>query len=113
MPVHPRPDQTGKRSNTGQFFIGLILIQYVGFKWGLLPFIGRGGPVWAGGLPNLILPAVTLGSVLIGPIARLTRTAVLEVLGADYVRTERAKGCVRLPSSCVTHYAMRSSRWSR
>ena len=54
--------------------------------------IGRSGPVWAGGLPNLVLPAVTLGSVLIGPIARLTRTAVLEVLGADFVRTARAKG---------------------
>ena len=74
------------------FFIGLILVQYVGFKWGLLPFTGRSGPVWAGGLPNLVLPAVTLGSVLIGPIARLTRAALLEVLGADYVRTARAKG---------------------
>src|SRR5262249_61232523 len=41
------------------FFIGLVLIQYVGFKWNLLPFIGRTGPVWAGGFPNLILPAVT------------------------------------------------------
>ena len=74
------------------FFIGLILIQYVGFKWGMLPFTGRVGPVWAGGLPNLVLPAVTLGSVLIGPIARITRAAVLEVLGADFVRTARAKG---------------------
>jgi ABC-type dipeptide/oligopeptide/nickel transport system permease component len=74
------------------FFIGLILIQYVGFKWGLLPFTGREGPVWEGGLPNMILPAVTLGGTLIGPIARLTRTAVLEVLGADFVRTARAKG---------------------
>jgi ABC-type dipeptide/oligopeptide/nickel transport system permease component len=74
------------------FFIGLLLIQYVGFKWGLLPFTGRTGPVWDGGLPSLILPCLTLGSVLIGPIARLTRTAVLEVLGADFVRTARAKG---------------------
>ena len=74
------------------FFIGLLLIQYVGFKWDLLPFTGRTGPVWDGGLPALILPALTLGSVLIGPIARITRTAVLEVLGADYVRTARAKG---------------------
>ncbi len=74
------------------FFIGLLLIQYVGFKWDLLPFTGRTGPVWDGGLPSLILPCLTLGSVLIGPIARLTRTAVLEVLGADFVRTARAKG---------------------
>ena len=39
------------------FFIGLILIQYVGFSWALLPFTGRTGPVWDGGLPSLILPA--------------------------------------------------------
>jgi len=61
------------------FFIGLILIQYVGFKWALLPFTGRTGPVWDGGLPSLILPALTLGAVLIGPIARLTRTATIPV----------------------------------
>ena len=74
------------------FFIGLILIQYVGYHWDLLPFVGRNGPVWGGGLSSLMLPALTLGSVLIGPIARITRTAVLEVLGADFVRTARAKG---------------------
>ena len=44
------------------FFIGLLLIQYVGYKWALLPFTGRAGPMWDGGLPSLILPAVTLGA---------------------------------------------------
>jgi len=89
------------------FFIGLMLIQYVGYKWGLLPFIGRAGPVWAGGLPNLVLPALTLGSVLIGPIARLTRTAVLEVLGADFVRTARAKGLRE--RAVIIHHALRNA----
>lgn len=89
------------------FFIGLILIQYVGFKWGLLPFTGREGPVWDGGLPNMILPAVTLGGTLIGPIARLTRTAVLEVLGADFVRTARAKGLRE--SRVVLYHALRNA----
>ncbi|MSO99770.1 MAG: ABC transporter permease [Acetobacteraceae bacterium] len=89
------------------FFIGLILIQYVGFKWGLLPFTGREGPIWAGGLPNMILPAVTLGAVLIGPIARMTRTAVLEVLGADFVRTARAKGLRE--STVVISHALRNA----
>jgi len=89
------------------FFIGLLLIQYVGFKWGLLPFIGRGGPIWAGGLPNLILPSLTLGAVLIGPIARLTRTAVLEVLGADFVRTARAKGLTE--RVVIVHHALRNA----
>ena len=89
------------------FFIGLVLIQFIGFKWDLLPFIGRAGPVWAGGLPNLILPALTLGAVLIGPIARLTRTAVLEVLGADFVRTARAKGLRE--RVVIVHHALRNA----
>ena len=89
------------------FFIGLLLIQYVGFKWDMLPFTGRTGPVWDGGLPSLILPALTLGSVLIGPIARITRTAVLEVLGADFVRTARAKGLRE--SVVIVHHALRNA----
>ena len=89
------------------FFIGLILIQYVGFRWALLPFTGRTGPVWDGGLPSLILPALTLGLVLIGPIARLTRTAVLEVLGADFVRTARAKGLRE--TAVIVHHALRNA----
>ncbi len=93
--------------STPVFFVGLILIQYVGFKWALLPFTGRTGPVWDGGLPSLILPALTLGAVLIGPISRLTRTAVLEVLGADFVRTARAKGLRE--SVVIVHHALRNA----
>jgi len=90
------------------FFIGLILIQYVGYKWAMLPFTGRAGPVWAsGGLASLALPAITLGAVLIGPIARLTRTAVLEVLGADFVRTARAKGLRE--TVVIVHHALRNA----
>ena len=65
------------------------------------------GPVWDGGLPSLILPALTLGAVLIGPIARLTRTAVLEVLGADFVRTARAKGLRE--TVVIVHHALRNA----
>jgi len=89
------------------FFVGLILMQYVGYKWDLLPFTGRTGPIWDGGLPGLILPSLTLGSVLIGPIARLTRTAVLEVLGADFVRTARAKGLKEWV--VIVHHALRNA----
>ena len=89
------------------FFIGLLLIQFVGFKWALLPFTGRSGPVWDGGLANLVLPAVTLGSVLIGPISRITRASVLEVLGADYVRTARAKGLRE--SVVIVRHALRNA----
>jgi len=75
------------------FFLGLILIWFVGFQWQLLPFTGRGGPIWSiEGLRALALPALTLGGVFVGPVARMTRTAVLDVLGAEHVRTARAKG---------------------
>ncbi|MES2715556.1 MAG: ABC transporter permease [Pseudomonadota bacterium] len=89
------------------FFVGLILMQYVGYKWDLLPFTGRTGPVWDGGFASLILPSLTLGSVLVGPIARITRTAVLEVLGADFVRTARAKGLRE--STVIIHHALRNA----
>ncbi len=89
------------------FFVGLILMQYVGYKWDMLPFTGRTGPVWDGGLASLILPSLTLGSVLVGPIARITRTAVLEVLGADFVRTARAKGLRE--SAVIIHHALRNA----
>ena len=43
-------------------------------------------------LHHLFLPAITLAVVATGVIARLTRTAMLEVLRQDYIRTARAKG---------------------
>lgn len=75
------------------FFLGLVLIWFVGFQWQWLPFTGRGGPLWTlDGIRSIILPAITLGGVFVGPVARMTRTAVLDVLSADHVRTARAKG---------------------
>ena len=75
------------------FFIGLLCIQYLGVVWPLFPFIGRGGPVWTSdGLLSLFLPALSLGAIMIGPVARMTRSSVLEVLKLDHVRTARAKG---------------------
>ncbi len=75
------------------FFLGLVLIWFVGFQWQWLPFTGRGGPLWTlDGIKSIILPAITLGGVFVGPVSRMTRTAVLDVLSADHVRTARAKG---------------------
>ncbi|OLD38109.1 MAG: ABC transporter permease [Candidatus Rokubacteria bacterium 13_1_40CM_2_68_8] len=68
------------------FFIGILLILVVSLNLGLLPTSGRGD--WR----NLVLPALTLGAFAMASIARLTRSAVLEVLSADYIRTARAKG---------------------
>jgi ABC-type dipeptide/oligopeptide/nickel transport system permease component len=90
------------------FFLGLVLIWFVGFQWQWLPFTGRGGPVWTmDGIRSLILPAITLGGVFVGPVARMTRTAVLDVLSADHVRTARAKG---LPERLVVlRHALRNA----
>jgi glutathione transport system permease protein len=90
------------------FFLGLVLIWFVGFQWQWLPFTGREGPLWTWqGLRAVILPAITLGGVFVGPVARMTRTAVLDVLGADHVRTARAKG---LPERIVVlRHALRNA----
>jgi ABC-type dipeptide/oligopeptide/nickel transport system permease component len=94
--------------STPIFFIGLILMQYLGYKWQLLPFLGRGGPLWTwAGITHIALPALSLGLIFIGPVARMTRTSVLEVLSADHVRTARAKG---LPERVVViRHALRNA----
>jgi glutathione transport system permease protein len=75
------------------FFICLLAIQLFGVYWPIFPFIGRGGPLWsADGFMHIVLPAVSLGLIFIGPVARMTRSSVLEVLRLDHVRTARAKG---------------------
>ena len=90
------------------FWFGLMLIQYVGFKLALLPFQGRAGPLWTiDGLRHIALPAITLGGVFVGPVARMTRTTLLEVLGSDYVRTARAKGVTE--KRVVVQHALRNA----
>jgi peptide/nickel transport system permease protein len=68
------------------FFLGILFILLLALKADLFPTSGRGD--WK----HLVLPALTLGAFAMASIARLTRSAVLEVLGADYIRTARAKG---------------------
>jgi len=68
------------------FFLGILFILLLSLKLDLFPTSGRGS--WS----NLVLPALTLGAFTMASIARLTRSAVLEVLRADYIRTARAKG---------------------
>lgn len=72
------------------FFLGILFILLLSLKAGLLPTSGRGD--WT----HLVLPALTLGAFSMASIARLTRSAILEVLGADYIRTARAKGLSEL-----------------
>ena len=82
------------------FVLAYILIWIVSLKLGWLPV--QGYQRLAGGvgpwLRHLILPSLTLSVIFIALIARVTRAAVLEALGEDYIRTARAKG---LPESRV------------
>jgi ABC-type dipeptide/oligopeptide/nickel transport system permease component len=68
------------------FWLGLLLVLVFAVHWPLLPVSGYGD------LRHLILPAVTLALPTLGRMARLVRSAMLEVLGSDFIRTARAKG---------------------
>ncbi|HWL12208.1 MAG TPA: ABC transporter permease, partial [Ureibacillus sp.] len=58
-----------------------------------LPVGGLSDPWWTiEGMKQLVLPAITLGTAEAAMIARMTRSSMLEVVRADYVRTARAKG---------------------
>ena len=83
------------------FALGPILILVVSIKLGWLPVSG------AGGITHLILPAITMGSALAAILTRMVRTAMLEELGQDYIRTARAKG---LPERIVVYkHALRNA----
>jgi ABC-type dipeptide/oligopeptide/nickel transport system permease component len=83
------------------FALGPILILFFAIGLGLLPVSGAG--TWA----HLILPAITLGGALAAILTRMIRTAMLEELGQDYIRTARAKG---LPERTVVYkHALRNA----
>jgi len=73
------------------FALGPILILVFSIGLGWLPVSGAG--VGVGDLfSHLVLPAITLGSGLAAILTRMVRTAMLEELSQDYIRTARAKG---------------------
>ncbi|PZO76179.1 MAG: peptide ABC transporter permease [Mesorhizobium amorphae] len=97
------------------FWSGLILLYLFSVKLGWLPGPGRLDPrsaappgvtglytvdsllagnvrLFLESLHHLVLPAVVLGWSVVGVVARLVRSSLLEVLGQDYIRTARAKG---------------------
>ena len=102
------------------FWVGMMLMLIFGARLGWLPISGRISRVtdlevitnfylldsiltqnWAAlrsTLAHLILPAITLATIPIAMIARMSRSTTLEVLNQDYIRTARAKG---LPEKVV------------
>lgn len=68
------------------FWMGFLLMMVFALELGWLPASGRG--TWR----HLVLPAATVGLASAAFIARITRGAVIETLGQDYVRTARSKG---------------------
>ncbi len=68
------------------YWLGLMLIVVFAIQLRLLPAAGADGP------SSIVLPAITLGLLSVGIVARMTRSSLLEVLAQDYVRTARAKG---------------------
>ncbi|MBB3148376.1 peptide/nickel transport system permease protein/oligopeptide transport system permease protein [Phyllobacterium trifolii] len=73
------------------FWLGLILMQIFALRLRWLPVAGTD-------LENMVLPALTLGLAYSPIVARMTRSALLDVLAEDFVRTARARG---LPESQV------------
>ena len=111
------------------FWWGLLLIILFSVQLGWTPVSGRIGimyfvePVtgfllidtlflqdegaFASAVSHLVLPTIVLGTVPLAVIARMTRSAMLEVLGEDYIRTARAKGLP--PSRVIGLHALRNA----
>jgi peptide/nickel transport system permease protein len=77
-----------------QFFLGMLLILLFPIWLGWLPSSGYVPPAesLAGNLKGMILPAISLGSVVAAEIMRQLRSSMLEVLNEEFVQTARAKG---------------------
>jgi peptide/nickel transport system permease protein len=91
------------------FWLGIILIFLVSVKWHLLPSSGYVSPREDLGLSikTMIMPAFVLGAALGAQLMRHTRSAMLGVLRADYIRTARAKGLLR--ATVVVKHAFRNA----
>jgi dipeptide transport system permease protein len=111
------------------FWWGLILILLFSVQFGLTPVSGRIDVLYyiepvtgfllidsllseeegafLSALEHLILPTIVLGTVPLAVIARMTRSAMLEVLGEDYIRTAKAKGLSRF--RIVALHALRNA----
>ncbi|PRY96077.1 peptide/nickel transport system permease protein [Jezberella montanilacus] len=91
------------------FWLGILLIMLVSVQWRLLPASGFVPPGQDLGLSikTMIMPAFVLSTAIAAYLMRHTRSAMLEALSADYVRTARAKGVA--PLTVVLKHALRNA----
>ncbi|WP_424812297.1 ABC transporter permease [Roseococcus sp. YIM B11640] len=78
------------------FWLGLLLMVWLGLQLAILPISGTGGPEY------YVMPGIVLAFSAIPSLMRLTRSGMIEALGSDYIRTARAKGLSRF-SILVKH----------
>ena len=80
--------------STPNFWLGILMILLFAVQLGWLPASGYVSPFedLRANLASMIMPAFVLGNAIAAVLMRHTRSAMLQVLSADYVRTARAKG---------------------
>jgi peptide/nickel transport system permease protein len=95
--------------STPNFWLGIMLIFLFAVTLGWLPASGYVSPWddWRQSLATTIMPAFVLGNAIAGVIMRHTRSAMLQALQSDYVRTARAKGLEE--RAVVLKHAMRNA----
>ena len=75
------------------FFTGIIFIYIFSVYFPFFPSSGYGGRIWTlSGLRHLILPALSLSTVMIASTSRITRSSMLDIMKEDYLVTARSKG---------------------
>ncbi|KAA2235201.1 ABC transporter permease [Salinarimonas soli] len=95
--------------STPNFWLGIMMILFFAVELGWLPASGYVSPFedWRQSLATTIMPAFVLGNSIAGVIMRHTRSAMIQALDSDYVRTARAKGLSE--GSVVLKHAMRNA----
>lgn len=91
------------------FWLGILLIMLVSVHWRLLPasgFVPPGQDFWLS-MKTSLLPALVLSTAISAYLLRHTRSAMLEALRADYIRTARAKGAPEW--SVILRHAFRNA----
>lgn len=90
------------------FYLGILIMLLFALKLDLFPAVGGGDLDDLGStLSHLVLPALTLGLIMTASVARLVRSAMLNVLQDDYVRTARSKGLEEI--TVIFRHALRAA----